>query len=112
MNSSSRRPQPQRSSVQNRGTDAQGQRGQQVRSRNTLKSDRDNTQSTKPAATRDRYGSRHNEDDIKKHQRQLGRPAPGQNLAFRESAQDTQPDRGARNKQPGGRRPKSGSPRR
>lgn len=106
----STRPQSQRSSQQTRGTDTRSQRGQQSRTRNTLKSDRDNTQSTKPTAKRDQYGSRHNEDDIKIHQRQRGRPTGEQNTVARESAQDTQPDRGGKNKLPGSRRRKSGSP--
>jgi hypothetical protein len=105
----SSRPQSQRSSQQKRGTDARSQRGQQSRVRNTLKSDRDNTMSVKPAARRDQFGSRHHADDLKAHQR--GKAAPGgkQDLSFRESAQDTQPDRGGRNKLPGGRGRKSGA---
>jgi hypothetical protein len=108
----SSRPQSQRSPQQNRGTDARSQRGQQARVRNTLKSDRDNTMSTKPVAQRDQYGSRHNEDDVKGHQKQRGRRAnpAEQNFKQRESAQDTQPNRGGANKLPGRRRRKSGSP--
>jgi hypothetical protein len=108
----SSRPQSQRSPQQNRGTDTRSQRGQQARVRNTLKSDRDNTMMTKPVAQRDQYGSRHNEDDMKGNQKRRGRvsnPAE-QNFAQRESAQDIQPDRGGRNKLPGRRRRKSGSP--
>jgi hypothetical protein len=107
----SSRPQSQRSGAQRRGADAQAMRGNQSRTRNTLKSDRDNTMSTKPVAQKDQYGSRHNEDDLKKHQKQRGRAAAGgkPNLEFRESGQDVQPDRGARNKQPGSRTRKSGS---
>ena len=104
----SSRPQSQRSSNQTRGTDARSQRGQQARSRNTLKSDRDNTMSTKPVAQRDQYGSRHNADDIKGNQKRRGRTA-GANLEQRESAQDLQPNRGGANKLPGRRRRNSGS---
>ena len=108
----STRPQSQPSGNQQRGTDVRATRGQTARVRDQLKSDRDNTQSTKPAAVIDQFGSRHNEDDVKTHQRQRGRPAPGgSNLAFRESAQDFPPDRGQRNKVEGRRTRKSGTPR-
>ncbi|HVT81648.1 MAG TPA: hypothetical protein VHM90_13455, partial [Phycisphaerae bacterium] len=62
-------------------------------------------------AQRDQFGSRHNDDDVKTAQRQHGRPRGRQDLGFRESAQDTQPTRGARNKIPGRRRRDSGSAR-
>ena len=42
--------------------------------------------------------------------RRKGNPGGKQDLAFRESAQDLQPDRGERNKKPGRRTRKSGSP--
>lgn len=105
----SSRPQSQRSPQQKRGTDARSQRGKQARVRNTLKSDRDNTMSTKVVAQRDEHGSRHNNDDRKANQRRLGRTT-GQNLSQRESAQDIQPDRGGANKLPGRRRAKSTTP--
>src|SRR5437867_1645156 len=98
----STRPQSQRSGAQSRGTDVGAKRGGQGRSRNTLKSNKDNL-----IARRDRYGSRHNEDDIKAQERRLGRPA-GRDLAFREAGQDTQVNRGAKNKLPGRRNRRSG----
>jgi hypothetical protein len=73
------------------------------RTRDHLKSDRDAMAGGNPAAQRDQYGSRHNADDVKAAQRQHGRPRGRQDLAFRESAQDVQPDRGRANKMPGGR---------
>jgi len=108
----STRPQSQRSGSQKRGTDARATRGQTARVRDQLKSDRTDMPSAKPAAVLDQFGSRHNEDNVVQHQRQRGRPARGgQNLAFRESGQDIQPDRGERNKAAGRRTRKSGNPR-
>ena len=102
------RSQSQRGSSQARGTDVRSQRGQQSRVRNTLKHDRDANMPANPAAQRDNFGSRHNADNVKSSQRARGRKK-GPNLAQRESAQDTQPNRGAKNKQPGRRTRKSGS---
>jgi len=100
---------PQRNSANSRGTDALATRGRTARNRDQLKSDRDAMAAGNPAARLDQFGSRHNADDVKAAQRQHGGPGGRSDLQFRESAQDTQPNRGERNKLPGRRRRKSGS---
>ena len=78
-------------------------RGKVAKNKDELKSDRDGTMSKNPAVQQDQFGSRHNVDEAKKQQRRGGQPGGPQDLAFRESAQDTQPDRGLKNKLPGRR---------
>ena len=104
-----------RSGTRQRGSDAQTGRGRGSHARNKLKSDNDNMMWAKPATVRDQFGSRHNQDLKKHHQHDLERARgertrPGQDLALRESAQDTQRNRGQKNKQPGRRSLHSGSP--
>ena len=104
-----------RSGARQRGTDAQTSRGRGSHARNQLKSDKDNMMSAKPATVKDQFGSRHNQDSQKHHQHDLERARGerqrnGQDLALRESAQDTQRNRGSKNKLPGRRSRRSGSP--
>jgi hypothetical protein len=99
-----------RSSNEYRGADARALRGSTARNKDKLKHDHDARAAMNPEAQQDQFGSRHNRDDIKAEQRRKGRPH-GRNLAARESAQDTQPDRGRANKKgPARRRQKSSSP--
>lgn len=86
-------------------------RGKNARVRDQLKSDTDETLGTKPAANLDQYGSRHNQDKVKRDQRRLEKPKGKQDLAFRESAQELRAHRGERNKEPGRRHRSSGQPR-
>jgi hypothetical protein len=83
-------------------------RGTTAKNKDNLKSDRKARAAANPVAQQDQFGSHHNEDNIKKEQRRKGRTS-GQNLAQRESGQDTQRNRGGANKQPGSRTRKSGS---
>ena len=96
-----------------RGTNAPATRGAAARNKDHLKSDRAATMADNPPAQRDSFGSRHNEDKITKRQRKVAGPHhAGRDTGFRESAQDTQRNRGAANKKGTGRRHrKSGSPR-
>jgi len=103
------RPQSKRTPTPTRGNEAQNHRGKQAHTRSTLKSDRTSNMSGNPTAQRDEHGSRHNADNIKSQQKKAGRQ-PGSNLAQRESAQDIQPNRGAKNKLPGRRTRNSGGP--
>jgi hypothetical protein len=89
---------------------SQSRRGRNAKNKDNLRSDRDDTMSAKPAARKDQFGSHHNEDNRKIHQRQLGRPPKGgHDLSFRESAQDLQPDRDGDKTPSDRRRPKSAS---
>jgi len=104
-----------RSTTRQRGTDAQTSRGRGSHARNKLISDNDNMMSAKPATVRDQFGSRHNQDSKKHHQQDLERARgertrPGQDLALREAGQDTQRNRGQRNKLPGRRNRRTGGP--
>ncbi len=101
-------PQSQRNSNQSRGTDARAMRGTTAKNKDNLKSDRKARAAANPVAQQDQFGSRHNADNIKAEQVKKGR-RPGQNLAQRESGQDTQRNRGGANKLPGSRTRKSGS---
>jgi hypothetical protein len=82
-------------------------RGTTAKNKDRLKPDRQKNMAGKPAANKDQFGSRHNEDAITKEQRRGGGPAIGrQDFAFRESAQDTRKGRGAKNRMPSGRKRK------
>jgi hypothetical protein len=101
------RPQSSRNSNHAQGSKA-AQRNQPTHNKNNLKSDHTAALSANPAAQQDQFGSKHNHDKVAQQQRATGQPGGKSDLAFRESAQDTQPTRGAANKQPGRRRPNSG----
>ena len=60
--------------------------------------------SAKPATVKDQYGSRHNQDSVKVHQKEMERlrgerKRVGADLSLRESGQDLQPNRGLKNKE-------------
>ncbi len=75
-----------------------------------LKSDRTSMMAGNPAAQRDQFGTRHNKDAVGKTQKSRRNTIAGEpRLDLRESAQDTAPKRGQRNRQPGRRRRSSGS---
>lgn len=93
-----------------RGTDARSKRGTRTKNKDELSSDRDNTMSVKPAANKDEFGSRHNQDMRKAEQYRMGREKGWQNSSFRESAQDERAATGKRNKTGTRRTPKSGHP--
>jgi hypothetical protein len=87
-------------------------RGTTAKNKDHLKSDRKARAAANPAAQQDQFGSRHNEDNIKNEQRKKGRTSGGgQNFGLRESAQDTQRNRGGANKKgPARRGQKSSTP--
>lgn len=94
-----------------RSSDVQARRGKNARVRDQLKSDTDETVGTKPAAQQDQFGSRHNQDKVKRDQRRTEKPRGKQDVAFRESAQELPPKRGEKNREPGRRQEHSGRPR-
>jgi hypothetical protein len=96
----SSRPQSQRSGNQSRGTDVRAMRGTNSKNKDTLKADRTNNMAGKPAAQKDQFGSRHNNDNITKEQRRAGTPNGPSDLAFRESAQETRGTTGKKNRMP------------
>ena len=81
--------------------------GEWSKNKDQLKSNGASRMSVKPAVRKDQFGSAHNSDARKKAQEQRGRQH-GQNVPFRESAQEAGPSRGLKNRQPGSRRQKTG----
>ena len=78
----SSRPQSQRNSNQSRGTDARAMRGTVAKNKDQLKSRRVENMAGKPAAQLDQYGSRHNDDNLKKEQRRAGAPRGTRGFRF------------------------------
>jgi hypothetical protein len=103
------RPQSQRDSNQSRGIDARNTRGLRAKNKDRLKSDRQENMAGKPGANKDQYGSRHNRDEITSQQKVFGKPRGKQDYGFREGPQKTRKATGEKNREPGGRRPKSGN---
>ncbi len=105
----SSKPQTQRGSKQSSTSGTRTKHGTSAHNKDALRSDRSNTMSEKPAEKKDQFGSAHNKDAVKTSQRTRGQPGGKQDLAFRESGQDTAPVRGAANRRPGSRSKKSGT---
>ena len=103
IRSQSQRPTTKQAS----GTTPRAQRAVTAKNKDALKSDRQENMAGKPGAQKDQFGSHHNHDKLKTQQRVAGTPGGKSDLAFRESPQEIRPERGAKNRQPGRRRPES-----
>jgi len=97
------RPQSKSSAKSAAGSGGRAYHATAAKNKDKLKSDHDSTMSANPAAQQDQFGSRHNDDKAKLEQRRITKPRGASDLAFRESAQDESPARGAKNRQAGRR---------